>query len=124
MHAARARSDVSSTSRRSKRSAITPAGIDSRMYGSRRAAPTMPRTIAFCVSWYTSDDQGDQVQPVPDRRHELTDEQAGQRPVAQQLAVCTRSHPAPRAVGAPVSSAEATLPVARAWTRHRHAPPE
>ena len=54
MHAARARSDVSSTSRRSKRSAITPAGIDSRMYGSRRAAPTMPRTIAFCVSWYTS----------------------------------------------------------------------
>ena len=46
-------------------------------------------------------DQRDEVQPVADRRHELADEQPGQRPVAQQLAVRARDrHPAPRAVGA------------------------
>ncbi len=69
------------------------------------------------------DDQGDEVQPVPDRRHELADEQSGQRPVAQQLAVCARDPHRPLVQSTPVSSGEATLPVARAWTRHRHAPP-
>ena len=50
MHTARARSVVRRTSRRSKRSAMTPAGIDSRMYGSIRAAPTMPRMTGSPVA--------------------------------------------------------------------------
>ena len=49
MQTARARSLTSSTIRRSKRSAMTPAGIDRRMYGSIRAAPTIPRITGSCV---------------------------------------------------------------------------
>ena len=55
------------TSRRSKRSVMIPAGIDSRMYGSIRAAPTMPEDDRVLRLLVDEHDEGDEVQPVADR---------------------------------------------------------
>ena len=83
----RAMSVMSSTSRRSKRSATMPAGTDRTMYGhdARRADQAQHERVARLVP--DQDEQRDEVQPVADRRHELADQQARQRPVGEHAPI-------------------------------------
>ncbi len=72
---------VSSTSRRSKRSATIPAGIDNRMWAdSCRADDAEHERILRQIP--DDDQQRDKVKPVAYGRYELTEQQPGKQPVA------------------------------------------